>query len=109
MLGSAFEAEDAMQETFLRAWRGYHRFDGRAELRSWLYRITTNVCLDLLNGRTRRALPMSLTPSWSGDGELGQAMPETTWVTPIADSRITTPHDDPADAVTTRDSVRLAF
>ncbi len=61
MLGSAFEAEDAVQETFLRAWRGFERFEGRAALRSWLYRITTNVCLDMRSASQRRARPMDLT------------------------------------------------
>ena len=88
MLGSAFEAEDALQETFIRAWRGFDRFEGRAELRSWLYRIATNVCLDLLKGRARRALPMSLVPPSSGDSDLGPPLTESAWVSPIPDRRV---------------------
>jgi RNA polymerase sigma-70 factor, ECF subfamily len=109
MLGSAFEAEDAIQETFIRAWRAFDRFEGRAELRSWLYRIATNVCLDMLNGRARRALPMSLVPPSSGDTDLGPPTTETAWVTPIPDSRVVAPDADPAESVMARDSIRLAF
>jgi RNA polymerase sigma-70 factor, ECF subfamily len=109
MLGSAFEAEDALQETFIRAWRGFDGFEGRAELRSWLYRIATNVCLDMLNGRARRALPMSLAPPSSGDSDLGPPITESAWVTPIADARAIAPSTDPADSVAARDGIRLAF
>jgi RNA polymerase sigma-70 factor, ECF subfamily len=109
MLGSAFEAEDAMQETFIRAWRAFDRFDGRAELRSWLYRIATNVCLDMLDGRSRRALPMSLVPPSSGDSDLGPPITESAWVSPAPDRRVIAPDADPAESVATRDAVRLAF
>src|SRR3990170_609501 len=81
MLSSTFEAEDAVQETFLRAWRSYDDFEGRSELRSWLYRITTNVCLDMLNGTQRRARPMDLGPAQSADpANLGEPLPEVTWI-----------------------------
>jgi RNA polymerase sigma-70 factor (ECF subfamily) len=110
MLGSASEAEDAVQETLLRAWRGLDRFEGRAALRSWLYRIATNVCLDMLNGSRRRARPMDLGPAGPADASLlGDALPETTWIEPIPDGRVV-PHDgDPAEVAVARESVRLAF
>src|SRR5881397_2836423 len=88
MLGSAFEAEDAVQETLLRAWRSLDRFEGRASLRSWLYRIATNVCLDMLHGKERRARPMDLGPARTADVPLGEPMPEATWIQPIPDGRV---------------------
>ncbi|HXG40691.1 MAG TPA: sigma-70 family RNA polymerase sigma factor, partial [Candidatus Limnocylindrales bacterium] len=89
MLGSAFEAEDAVQETLLRAWRALERFEGRSALRSWLYRIATNVCLDMLAGRQRRAIPMDLGPASSADVALPAPLPESAWVEPIPDARLT--------------------
>ena len=86
MLGSPFEAEDAVQETLLRAWRGYDRFEGRAALRSWLYRIATNVCLDMLSGRERRARPMDLGPAREPSLENLNMLPEVTWIQPIPDA-----------------------
>jgi len=100
MLGSAFEAEDAVQETLLRAWRGYERFEGRAELRSWLYRIATNVCLDSLKGRERRARPMDLGPAREPILENLNTLPEVTWITPIP---------DPEDVAVANETIKLAF
>ena len=108
MLGSAFEAEDAVQETFIRAWRGYDRFEGRAELRSWLYRIATNVCLDLLGGRNRRARPMDLGPAREPEVANLRTLPEVTWIEPIPDGRVV-PEGDPAEVAVGRETVRLAF
>jgi RNA polymerase sigma-70 factor (ECF subfamily) len=100
MLASPFEAEDAVQETFLRAWRAYDRFEGRAALRSWLYRIATNVCLDMLTGRERRATPMDLGPAREPIAENLHTLPEVTWIQPIP---------DPADEAVARETIRLAF
>src|SRR5436190_14087068 len=85
MLGSSFEAEDAVQETMVRAWRGYDGFEGRAALRSWLYRIATNVCLDMLNGRNRRARPMDLAGPSTADTPAAATLPESEWVLPVPD------------------------
>src|SRR5579864_3201785 len=100
MLGSPFEAEDAVQDTFLRAWRGFDRFEGRAALRSWLYRIATNVCLDMLKAGKRRARPMDLGPAQEPVLENACIQPEVTWIEPMP---------DPADAVADRETIRLAF
>ncbi len=109
MLGSAFEAEDAVQETFLRAWRGIDRFEGRAALRSWLYRIATNVCLDMLSGRERRARPMDLGPARSPDGPIGDILPGDTWLQPIPDGLVVPADGDPAEVAVARETIRLAF
>ncbi|MFI5841492.1 sigma-70 family RNA polymerase sigma factor [Catenuloplanes sp. NPDC051500] len=102
MLGSAFEADDAVQDTMVRAWRGYERFEGRSALRSWLYRIATNVCLSMLTGAQRRVRPMDLGPAGSGHAESpGVPLGDEAWIGPIP--------DDPAAVVAERDTVRLAF
>jgi len=100
MLASPFEAEDAVQETLIRAWRSYDRFEGRAALRSWLYRIATNVCLDMLKGRERRARPIDLGPAQEPLESNLNVRPEATWIQP-------TP--DPAEVAVERDTIRLAF
>jgi RNA polymerase sigma-70 factor (ECF subfamily) len=106
MLGSVFDAEDAVQETLLRAWRGRDGFDGRSSLRTWLYRIATNVCLDQLRGRGRRALPVDLGgPVAPVAGSLGT--PAGDWVEPAPDSAVLP--TDPAELAVARESVRLAF
>jgi RNA polymerase sigma-70 factor (ECF subfamily) len=101
MLGSPFEAEDAVQETLLRAWRSADRFEGRAAVRSWLYRIATNVCLDALKSRERRARPMDLGPAREPVEANLNTLPEVTWIEPVP--------ADPADVVMGRETIRLAF
>jgi RNA polymerase sigma-70 factor (ECF subfamily) len=108
MLGSPFEAEDAVQETMIRAWRGYERFEGRSALRSWLYRIATNVCFDMLSGRQRRARPMDLGPAVAPVVENLNTLPEVTWIQPVPD-RLLEPEGDPAELAVARETIRLAF
>src|SRR5437660_1532900 len=107
MLGSPFEAEDAVQDTFLRAWKGFDRFEGRAAFRSWLYRIATNVCLDMLNGRSHRARPMDLGGA-AEPVESSLNTPEVSWIEPIPTSMVTA-ESDPAELAVQRDTIRLAF
>ena len=109
MLGSAFEAEDAVQETFIRAWRGFDRFEGRAALRSWLYRIATNVCLDMRTASQRRARPMDLGAASTADHALGLPLSEATWIEPMPDDRAVPSGGDPAEVAVARESIRLAF
>jgi RNA polymerase sigma-70 factor (ECF subfamily) len=108
MLGSPFEAEDAVQDTLIRAWRALERFEGRSSLRSWLYRIATNVCLDMLDGRERRARPMDLGDARAPDGPIGEILPEVTWIEPLPDARVA-PDGDPAAVAESRETIRLAF
>ena len=109
MLGSSFEADDAVQETMVRAWRSHDRFEGRSSLRSWLYRIATNVCLDMLDGRNRRARPMEIGAEGTGEGPLGDVLPESVWLQPMPDGRVLAPETDPAELTVQRESIRLAF
>jgi RNA polymerase sigma-70 factor (ECF subfamily) len=109
MLGSPFEADDAVQETLIKAWRGFERFEGRAALRSWLYRIATNVCLDMLNGRERRARPMDLGPARDPVESNLNTLPEVTWIEPVPDGLVVPSEADPAEVAVSRETIRLAF
>src|SRR5690348_17418729 len=109
MLGSAFEAEDAVQETMVRAWQRADSLEGRGAVRSWLYRIATNVCLDMLRGRQRRARPMEIGPASTTEAFDGARLPEGSWVGPIADDRVVDVDGDPAEVMAQRETIRLAF
>jgi RNA polymerase sigma-70 factor (ECF subfamily) len=111
MLGSSFDAEDAVQETMVRAWRALDDFEGRSALRSWLYRIATNVCLDQLTGRQRRALPMDLAgdPYPPVEASLAGRRPTSAWVEPVLDRQVLPDDADPAERAVLRESIRLAF
>ncbi|MFF5843563.1 sigma-70 family RNA polymerase sigma factor [Streptomyces massasporeus] len=109
MLGSSFEAEDAVQDTMVRAWRSYDKFEGRSSLRSWLYRIATNVCLDMLNAGNKRARPMDLTESTPLARAALSPRPDNTWLEPMPDARVLPTTHDPAEAAVAKESVRLAF
>src|SRR5688500_9255621 len=108
MLGSPFDAEDAVQETMVRAWRSLDRFDGRSSVKTWLYRIATNVCLDALAARSRRARPMEEGPVGTVNDEL-HTHPRTHWLEPIADAHMLPADADPYELTKLRQSTRLAF
>ncbi|MGH8827958.1 MAG: sigma-70 family RNA polymerase sigma factor [Jiangellaceae bacterium] len=109
MLGSVHDAEDLVQETYLRAWRSYHTFEQRSSVRTWLYRIATNACLTALEGRGKRPLPTGLGAPSTGPDEPLVERPEVLWLEPIPDAVIDTDPNDPAEVVTSRESIRLAF
>jgi RNA polymerase sigma-70 factor (ECF subfamily) len=109
MLGSGADAEDAVQETMVRAWKNSDRLESRAALKSWLYRIASNVCFDMLQGTQRRAQPMDLGPASAADGALGASMPEHAWVQPVADAKVLPEDADPAAVAESRETLRLAF
>ncbi len=110
MLGSVHDAEDQVQETLIRAWRSYGDFEGRASLRTWLYRIATNACLRALENRSRRPLPSGLGgPGQDPDAPLAAARPEVPWLQPFPDARLGTGPADPADVAVSRASLRLAL
>jgi RNA polymerase sigma-70 factor, ECF subfamily len=104
MLGSTFDADDAVQETMVRAWQAAGSFEGRSSVRSWLYRIATNVCLDSLRSRQRRALPMDLSAPVPSSTPPEKMLPETTWIEPIPDADL-----DPAERAVAQDTIRIAF
>jgi RNA polymerase sigma-70 factor, ECF subfamily len=109
MLGSASEAEDAVQETYIRAWRAADRFEGRSSLRSWLYRIATNICIDMSRTPQRRARPVDLGPASPPDPALaGTTWDDVHWLSPIPDARVSS-STDPATAAEVHESIRLAF
>jgi RNA polymerase sigma-70 factor, ECF subfamily len=109
LLGSGSEAEDAVQETMVRAWKNIDRLDAPGALKAWLHRIASNVCFDMLAGAQRRALPMDLGPASAADGALGDARGEGAWVQPIADARVLPTETDPAALAQERETLRLAF
>ena len=110
MLGSGSEAEDAVQEVMLRAWKAADGFEGRSSVRSWLYRIATNVCIDMGRSPQRRARPMDMGPSTTPDPvHLANVLPENSWITPVADAAVVPDTGDPAEIATARETIRLAF
>src|SRR5260370_10016907 len=108
MLGSVVEADDGVQETMVRAWRSMGRFDGRSSLRTWLYRIATNVCLDSLSDRSRRERPIEVSAQGTVEDPL-EARPRTHWLEPIPDARVLPADGDPSERAMLRQSIRLAF
>lgn len=106
MLGSIHDAEDAVQETYLRAWRHYHGFEGRSSVRAWLYQIATNACLTALQRRNRRVIPSGLG---APNEPASQAPPDVAWLQPVPDAMVTPDSGDPGDILAAWESVRLAL
>jgi RNA polymerase sigma-70 factor, ECF subfamily len=104
MLGSGFDAEDAVQETMVRAWKSAGRLQDRAALKSWLYRIATNVCYDMLQGSQKRARPMDMGPASTAESALDAGLPEEMWIQPVPDANL-----DPAELTASKETLRLAF
>ncbi len=110
MLGAGSEAEDAVQETFVKAWQAADRFEGRSSVRTWLFRIASNVCIDMGRSPQRRARPVDLGPVRSPEPRhLADVLPEDRWITPVADDRVLDLDGDPAVVAAGRESIRLAF
>jgi len=109
MLGSSTDAEDAVQETLTRAWRAHDRFEERSSLRTWLFRIATNVCFDALDAGKRRARPMDLSGPWAPDGHVPDPLLEFAWLEPVPDTSVLPDRRDPGDVIVARESIRLAF
>src|SRR3974390_1674607 len=109
MLGSAFEAEDAVQETLVRAWRAFDQFEGRSAGPSWLDRIAGNVCFDMLKGRRRRAMPIDIMAVGHADGPVAPPTSDSMWIGPVPDSRVLASGGSPAEEGEARESVRLGF
>ena len=109
MIGSGAEAEDAVQETMVRAWKSADKLHERAALKAWLFRIANNVCLDMLGSAQRRATPMDMGPSSSADAPLGAMVADSAWVRPIADAKVLEPTADPAELAASKETLRLAF
>jgi RNA polymerase sigma-70 factor (ECF subfamily) len=109
MLGSVHDAEDLVQETYLRAWRSYHKFEGRSSMRTWLYRIATNVCLTALEGRAKRPLPTGLGAPGSDAADPLVERAEVPWLEPAPESAVGSISADPAEVAASRETIRLAF
>jgi RNA polymerase sigma-70 factor (ECF subfamily) len=109
MLGSGFDAEDAVQETMVRAWRSIDRLESPGALRSWLYRIASNVCFDMLEGSKRRARPMDLASPSMADTTIDSGLPEEVWVQPMPDAKVLPTDGDPAELAQAKETIRLAF
>lgn len=109
MLGSGSEAEDAVQDTMIRAWRNIDKLDERAALRAWLYRIAHNICLDMLKGAQRRARPMDLSSPATAESQLDPGLPEVHWLQPVADAQVLPESGDPAEVAASKETLRLAF